>query len=37
LERGERRERRERTKMEAEKDCPDPCGLKGPQVVMSIS
>jgi len=36
---GERRERRERRRIniEAEKDDPDLCGLKGPQVVMNIS
>ena len=33
---GKRRKRR-RTKMEAGKDDPDPCGLKRPQIVMNIS
>jgi len=33
---GERRKRR-RTRMEAEKDAPDLCGFKWPQVVMNIS
>jgi len=35
---GERRGRRERrTKLEEEKDDPDLCDLKGPQVAMNIS
>jgi len=35
--RSERGERRGRIKMKVEKDDPDPCGLKWPQVVMNIS